>query len=71
VVRQATIIREAKEAPPVDACYRFDEGQQRFAGIVDAVCRVGASEVRITLSMTGADYERLRSARGYDLGQAA
>jgi len=70
-VRKATIIRTAREAPPVDACFRFDEGQQRFAGIVDEVCRLGASEVRITVSITGADYDRLRCARGYGLGRAA
>jgi hypothetical protein len=70
VVRRATIIREAGEAPPVDACYRFDEGEERFAGVVDAVCRIGASEVRITLSMTGAEYERLCAARGKDLRAA-
>ena len=71
MLRRATIIRAANEAPPVDACYRFDEGEQRFAGIVDDVRRVGVSKVKITLSMTGAEYERLRAVRGYDLGQAA
>jgi hypothetical protein len=70
VVKRATIIREAREAPPVDACYRFDEGEERFAGVVDDVCRIGASEVRITLSMTGAEYERLCAARGEDLRAA-
>lgn len=71
MVRKATIIRAEQEAPPIDACLRFEEGEQRFAGIVDDVRRVGPSEVRITLSMTGAEYERLRAVRGYDLGRAA
>jgi len=71
VLKRAIIIREAKEAPPVDACYRFDEGEERFAGVVDDVCRIGASKVRITLSTAGAECERLRAVRGEDLGRAA
>jgi len=63
VVRTATIIRLARDAPPLDSCYQFAEGSERFAGVVDQVAPVGDDDVSITLSMTAAEHERLLAAQ--------
>jgi len=62
-MRTATIISLAEDAPPLDSCYRFHHGDERFTGVVDNVVRVGEHAVEITLSMTGAEHERLLAAR--------
>jgi hypothetical protein len=62
-MRIATIIRPVEDAPPLDSCYRFDHGDERFAGVVDDVVRIGEHAVEITLSMTGAEHERLLAVR--------
>ena len=62
-MRTATIISLAADAPPLDSCYRFDHGQEQFAGVVDKVVRIGEHAVEITLSMTAAEHERLLSSR--------
>jgi hypothetical protein len=63
VMRTATIIRLAEDAPPLDSCYRFEQGDERFAGVVDNVVRIAEHTVEITLSMTAAEHERLLAAR--------
>jgi hypothetical protein len=63
VMRTATIIRLAEDAPPLDSCYRFEQGDERFAGVVDNVVRIAEHAVEITLSMTAAEHERLLAAR--------
>ena len=62
-MRTATIISLAEDAPPLDSCYRFEQGDERFAGVVDNVVRIAEHTVEITLSMTGAEHERLLAAR--------
>ena len=62
-MRTATIIRPPEDAPPLDSCYRFGHGDERFAGVVDDVVRIGEHAVEITLSMTAAEHERLLAAR--------
>ena len=62
-MRTATFISLAADAPPLDRCYRFDHGQEQFAGVVDNVVRIGEHAVEITLSMTAAEHERLLASR--------
>ena len=62
-MRTATVICPANDAPPVDSCYRFAEGGERFTGVVDAVRPLDAAHTRITVSLTSADHERLLAAR--------
>jgi hypothetical protein len=62
-MRTATIISPAGDAPPLDSCYRFDRGEERFAGVVDSVVRIDEHAVEITLSMTAAEHERLLASR--------
>jgi len=62
-MRTATIITPAEDAPPLDSCYRFDRGEERFAGVVDNVVRLGEHAVEITLTMTAAEHDRLLASR--------
>ena len=62
-MRTATIISLAEDAPPLDSCYRFHHGDERFTGVVDNVVRVGEHAVEITLSMTASEHERLLASR--------
>jgi hypothetical protein len=62
VMQTHAIMRLAKDAPPLDSCYQFAAGGERFVGVVANVVPVGDADVRITLSMTTAEHERLLAA---------